>query len=151
LFDFFQNGGINKEFMIFNTIENAVINKSVDAGVIIHENRFTYFEKGLKKVIDLGEFWESQTMLPIPLGGIVAKKEMGYEMAQTVSNLIKESLLFAYKHPEKLWPYIKKHAQEMEEDVIKSHIKLYVNEFSVELGEVGHAAIKKMKEMIQLS
>ncbi len=151
LFDFFQTNGVQKNFMVFNEIENAVLNHSVDAGVIIHENRFTYTERGLVKIVDLGEYWETHTGYPIPLGGIVAKKELGFDLAKRISDLIKESILFAYANPSKVWGYIKENAQEMEDEVIQQHIGLYVNDYSIDLGDHGHAAITKMKEMVQLS
>jgi 1,4-dihydroxy-6-naphthoate synthase len=150
LFNFFQTNAVQKNFIVFNEIENAVLNCSVDAGVIIHENRFTYSERGFVKIVDLGEYWETLTGYPIPLGGIVAKKELGIGLARCISDLIKESILFAYSNPTKVWSYIKENAQEMEDEVIQQHIGLYVNDFSIDLGVHGQAAIAKMKEMVQL-
>ena len=151
LFDYFQTNTVRKDFMVFNEIEGAVLNKTVDAGVIIHENRFTYSERGLVKIVDLGEFWEKHTGYPIPLGGIVAKKELGVEIAKTISNLIRESILFAQANPSKIWNYIKENAQEMDDAVIQQHIGLYVNDYSLELGVKGHLAIAKMKELVLLN
>jgi 1,4-dihydroxy-6-naphthoate synthase len=151
LFDYFQTIPVLKDFMAFNEIEGSVLNQTFDAGVIIHENRFTYSERGLVKIIDLGEFWESHTGYPIPLGGIVAKKELGVEMAKIISDLIKESILFAKANPNKIWDYIKENAQEMDDSVIHQHIGLYVNDYSLELGVQGHLAIAKMKELVHLN
>jgi len=147
LFDFFQDLPVQKVFLPFNEIEEAVQNQIVDAGVIIHENRFTYFDHGLKKIMDLGEFWEEKTAYPIPLGGIVAKKALGLSIAQDISSLIKESIQFAMNNPRVVWPYIKHHAQEMDDDVIWSHINLYVNDYTLDLGELGKKAIEKMKQV----
>jgi 1,4-dihydroxy-6-naphthoate synthase len=147
LFDFFQDLPVQKVFLPFNEIEEAVQNQIVEAGVIIHENRFTYFNHGLKKIMDLGEFWEEKTAYPIPLGGIVAKKVLGLSIAHDISVLIKESIQFAMNNPRVVWPYIKQHAQEMDDDVIWSHIKLYVNDYTLDLGEMGKKAIEKMKQV----
>lgn len=134
----------NKIEYVFNEIENAVINGEVDAGLIIHENRFTYEAKGLKKVIDLGEYWQSLIQAPIPLGGIVIKRNLNLELQQKVNRLIKKSIEFAFANPLICKPYVKLNAQEMNDDVIDKHIALYVNNFSLDLGEVGIKAIKLM-------
>jgi len=132
----------NKKEMLFSDIENALLLNIIDAGLIIHENRFTYQEKGLEKIIDLGEFWESLIKAPIPLGGIVVKKNIDKKLQQTVDLLIRQSVEFAFKNPESSMPFVKKHAQEMSEEVMKKHIALYVNEFSIDLGEIGKKAIQ---------
>jgi 1,4-dihydroxy-6-naphthoate synthase len=129
---------------VFNEIEDAVLNKKVDAGLIIHENRFTYQQKGLKKVLDLGEFWESLIHAPIPLGGIVIKRNLPDELQQQVNRLIKKSVEFAFANPESCMPYVREHAQAMEESVMKQHIQLYVNEFSIDLGDIGINAVQLM-------
>jgi 1,4-dihydroxy-6-naphthoate synthase len=134
----------NKVEMVFSEIEDAVLNEKVDAGLIIHENRFTYQEKGLKKVRDLGEFWESLIHSPIPLGGIVMKRELGEQLHQQINSLIRKSVEYAFAHPESSMPYVREHAQEMKEDVMKKHIDLYVNSFSVDLGEQGKKAVELM-------
>lgn len=134
----------HKVFKVFNEIENAVLNNEVEAGVIIHENRFTYQQKGLHKIIDLGDYWEQTTGLPIPLGGIVVKKSVGVHAAQ-LDRLIRASVEYAFKHHHKqLSDYVKQHAQEMSEDVMRQHIDLYVNEYSVDLGEKGKQAIEQL-------
>lgn len=132
----------NKVFKVFNEIEDAVSNKKVDAGVIIHENRFTYHLKGLNKLMDLGEYWEQTTGLPIPLGAIVAKRSLPHEIIQKVDKLIRQSLEYAYaNHYEELTDYVKQHSQEMSEEVMRQHINLYVNDYSLNLGEDGKKAV----------
>lgn len=130
-----------KEVMLFSDIENAVLDGRVDAGVIIHENRFTYQQKGLVKIIDLGEYWEQTTGNPIPLGGIFIRKDIPAETRQQIDQLIHESLRFAWKHYPQLSDYVKQHAQEMEEQVMRKHIDLYVNDFSLDLGAEGQSAV----------
>ncbi|MEP6464816.1 MAG: 1,4-dihydroxy-6-naphthoate synthase [Parafilimonas sp.] len=138
----------NKVFTIFNEIENAVLKNEVDAGVIIHENRFTYQDKGLYKLMDLGDYWETQTQLPIPLGGIVAKKNLDEKIIQKIDGLIKASVEYAFRNNyNELSDYVKIHAQEMSESVMRSHIDLYVNNFSVALGNDGKKAVEKLLEI----
>jgi len=134
----------NKEILVFSDIENAVLDGRVDAGVIIHENRFTYQQRGLVKIIDLGEYWESTTGSPIPLGGIVIRKSLPAELKQQVDQLIHDSLQESFKHYPTLSPFVTSHAQEMEESVMRQHIELYVNDFSLDLGEAGRAAIDRL-------
>ncbi|MBX7182519.1 MAG: 1,4-dihydroxy-6-naphthoate synthase [Bacteroidia bacterium] len=148
LFDYFQKFPVKKSFMIFNQIEEAVLDGRADAGVIIHENRFTYLEKGLEKIIDLGDFWERSTQRPIPLGGIVARSNFDISLLSLINSLIRQSIEFAYQYPERIWPYILSHAQEMEDEVIRKHIQLYVNDFTLDLGKEGHEAILRMKSVI---
>lgn len=133
----------NKEFLIFNEIENAVLNGKAGAGVIIHENRFTYHDKGLVKLMDLGEFWEQSTGSPIPLGGIVVKKELGKQVMQKLDSLIKKSLAYSFQKYPVISAYVSSHSQEMNEDVMRKHINLYVNNFSVDLGAEGKEAVHK--------
>ncbi len=141
----------NKVECVFSDIENAVLSGEVDAGLIIHENRFTYQDRGLKKIIDLGEFWDSLIHAPIPLGGIVIKRNLGNELQQKVNRLIKKSVEFAFANPESSMAYVKANAQEMSEEVMKKHIALYVNDFSIDLGETGINAVQllfnKAKEL----
>ena len=139
---FFPKVSLKKE-MLFSKIEDALLNEETDLGVIIHENRFTYEKRGLKKVADLGELWESETHLPIPLGGIVAKKTFPPEIISTIEKLIRESVLYAFQHPQETIPFVKKHSQTMEEEVMWQHIHLYVNDYSISLGEKGRAAVEK--------
>lgn len=133
---------IHKKEILFSDIEEAVLSHKVDAGLLIHENRFTYQEKGLEKIIDLGEFWESLIQAPIPLGGIVVKKSVDISLQKTIDNLIKQSVEFAFANPESCIPFVKQHAQEMNEEVMKKHIALYVNDFSIDLGIIGKKAIQ---------
>lgn len=130
-----------KKFMVFSAIEDAVLNGDVDAGVIIHENRFTYQQKGLHKLVDLGEYWERQTGNPIPLGGIVMKKTFDGALQQKVDSLIKHSLEYAFKNYPLITDYVKQHSQEMSESVMRQHIDLYVNNYSLQLGPDGKAAV----------
>ncbi len=135
----------NKVFKVFNEIEDAVLTGDVDAGVIIHENRFTYQDKGLIKLIDLGDYWKTQTKLPIPLGGIVANKSIDKSTIKKIDALIKQSVQYALKNDyEQLSDYVKQHAQEMSEQVMRKHIDLYVNNFSVDLGNDGKNAVSKL-------
>ncbi len=132
----------NKVTYLFSDIEDAILEEEVDAGLIIHENRFTYEAKGLKKIIDLGEFWENHSQMPIPLGGIVIHRKYSVEFQNKISNIIKCSIKYAYKNPTSSLNYIKKYAQEMNAEVMKKHIDLYVNKYSLELGIKGKKAIK---------
>ena len=133
--------------MLFSDIENAVLNGSVDLGVIIHENRFTYQQKGLIKVIDLGELWEQKTGLPIPLGCIAAKKTLGRDVQMQIDGLIRKSLEYAFEQYPLLPAYVKEHAQTMDETVMRKHIELYVNKFSLTLDEEGEHAIETMHQV----
>lgn len=130
-----------KKFMVFSAIEDAVLNGDVDAGVIIHENRFTYQQKGLHKLVDLGEYWERQTGNPIPLGGIVMKRSFDSALQQKVDGLIKRSLEYAFENYPLITDYVKQHSQEMSEAVMRQHIDLYVNNYSLQLGADGKAAV----------
>jgi len=140
-----------KKFMVFSDIEDAILNGEVDAGVIIHENRFTYEQKGLKKIMDLGEFWEQQTGFPIPLGGIVMRRSFDEPLRRHVDELIKQSLSYAYNKYPQISDYVREHAQEMEETVMRQHIDLYVNNYSLELGNDGRAAIQKFLSVLETS
>jgi 1,4-dihydroxy-6-naphthoate synthase len=134
----------NKKFVVFHQVEDAVLNGEADAGVIIHENRFTYQQRGLVKLMDLGEFWEEKTGVPIPLGGIVAKRTLPVEVISTIDNLIRESVEFAFSNYPLITGYVKEHSQEMDESVMKQHIDLYVNNYSVDLGEDGKKAVQTL-------
>ncbi|MEI7500454.1 MAG: 1,4-dihydroxy-6-naphthoate synthase [Bacteroidota bacterium] len=136
-----------KHFMLFSDIEQAILNGSVDAGVIIHENRFTYEQKGLKKILDLGNFWEKLTGSPIPLGGIVARKGLGNDLINKLNRVMHRSVEFALKYPEVAMPFVREHAREMDEDVMKKHIRLFVNENTLSLGTSGKAALAKLQQI----
>jgi 1,4-dihydroxy-6-naphthoate synthase len=132
----------NKTEMVFSAIESALLDEVVDAGVIIHENRFTYADKGLKKILDLGEFWERTTSAPIPLGGIVVKRSLPPDVQQRVNRVMRRSVEYAFAHRDASLPFVREHAQEMSEAVMYKHIDLYVNEYSVDLGPDGRRAIE---------
>jgi len=127
--------------MPFHRIIAAVAAGEVEAGVIIHESRFTYQELGLHQVLDLGHWWETDTGLPIPLGGILARRSLGAELIETIDCALQQSVEFAQSHPEQTRSYIKQHSQELADDVIDSHIALYVNDFTRNLGNEGVGAI----------
>lgn len=136
-----------KIFMPFHEIENAVLNGTVDAGVIIHENRFTYQHKGLFNWADLGEIWEKNTGHPIPLGGIVARRAYNNSLLNKINRVINKSLAYAYEHHASLPEFVTENAQEMSEAVMRSHIDLYVNAYSLDLGITGRAAVWKLLEV----
>ena len=130
-----------KKEYLFSDIEEAILDGEVDAGVIIHENRFTFEKKGLKKIIDLGEDWEEKTNSPIPLGGIVINRKFDAQLQQKVNRVMKRSVEFALANPNSGYDFVKKYAQEMDDAVIQKHISLYVNNFTVDLGEKGKNAV----------
>ncbi len=146
LFSLFFAELTNRREMIFSEVEDAVLNGNADAGVIIHENRFTYEKKGLKKVCDLGELWEQETGLPIPLGGIAIKKSLPGEVKQRINKATRESIEYAFENPYASQDYVKHHAQEMEPDVIRKHIETYVNKYSLDLGTDGRKAIEVLMQ-----
>lgn len=130
--------------MPFNEIIGAVANDRVDAGLIIHESRFTYPSFGLKKIIDLGEWWEKETGLPIPLGGIIAKRVFGEGLNKKINKTIRKSVEYAFSNRAEPMDYIKKHSQELSEDVINQHINLYVNDYSLDVGQDGEKAVSEL-------
>ncbi len=138
-----------KEEMVFSEIETALLTNEIDLGVIIHENRFTYQDKGLIKVMDLGEFWELETGLPIPLGGIVMNRTLPEDVKNKFSRVLKRSVAFAMENPKSGIDFIKHHSQEMAEDVIYKHINLYVNDYTLDLGETGKKAVNLLFEKAQ--
>jgi len=128
----------------FHEIMTAVIDGQADAGVIIHESRFTYQQYGLQQVLDLGQWWEEDSGCPIPLGGILAKRSLGAKRIKQIDSALRASVEFAFANPQQPQDYIKQHAQELEDDVIRSHIQLYVNDFSVDLGAEGVQAVETL-------
>ncbi|MDO3644616.1 menaquinone biosynthesis family protein [Mucilaginibacter sp. L3T2-6] len=132
----------NKIELVFSEIEDAVLDGRIDIGLIIHENRFTYQDKGLKKILDLGDYWEKQTGCAIPLGGIVANRELPSDIQHKINRVIRRSVEFAFENPKSGLEFIRSHAQEMSEEVMYKHIGLYVNQYSVDLGAEGKKAIK---------
>ena len=138
-----------KQVMVFSEIENALLDGKIDLGLIIHENRFTYMDKGLHKVVDLGSYWEELTDCAIPLGGIVVNRNLDHDVQLKVNRLIRKSVEFAFANPSSGIDFISSHAQEMDEEVMYKHIELYVNQYSVELGTEGRKAIDIMFNMAQ--
>lgn len=134
----------NRQEMLFHEVMPAIQRGEVDAGVIIHENRFTYQDEGLVCIRDLGEHWESKTGLPIPLGAIVAKKSLGEDVIARLEQVMQESVAYAFAHPEASAEFVKCHAQELSPEVCAAHIGLYVNDFSLNMGEEGRRAVDKL-------
>lgn len=141
----------NKKEMVFSEIESALLTGRIDAGLIIHENRFTYAAKGLHKIIDLGDYWEKETGLPIPLGGIVAKRALPDEIKHKINRVLRRSIEFAFANPESGMDFIRQHAQEMDDAVMNQHIELYVNAYSVDLGEEGRNAVTTLFDRAKTS
>jgi len=135
---------LSKKEYIFSDIETALINDEVDAGLIIHESRFTYYKKGLLKIADMGEYWEKLTGMPIPLGAIVINRSVPEEIALKVNRILKRSLEYAYKDSIASYDFVVQNAQEMDKDVMNNHIRLFVNEFTLQLGSEGRASIEKL-------
>lgn len=135
-----------KTEMVFSEIENALLNNQIDIGLIIHENRFTYQDKGLHKIMDLGEFWEDLTSSPIPLGGIMIRRNFPEDLKQKVNRVIRRSVEFAFANPKSGLEFIRSHSQEMSEEVMYKHIELYVNKYSIDLGEEGRKAVSVLFE-----
>ncbi len=141
----------NKTEVIFSEIEARVLDGTYDAGLIIHESRFTYAQKGLTKLIDLGDWWENTMNAAIPLGGIVMKRSYDAELCAKVDAVIKDSLKYAWDHYPVLGPFVTEHAQEMDESVMRQHIELYVNNYSTDLGEDGRKAVVTLFEQAKKS
>lgn len=131
----------NKAEYLFSDIEELILDNEVDAGLLIHENRFTYKKRGLKKIADMGEYWESNFAKPIPLGGIAISRDLPSEVAAAVNRSLRRSIDFAFSNPESSYPYVRQYAVSMEKDVMLNHINLYVNEFTRDLGKDGIDAV----------
>ncbi len=157
LFSFAFPDALQKQFMRFDNIEKWLLDDqstvnnghASKCGVIIHENRFTYEQKGLHKIVDLGEYWEEKTQSPIPLGGIVMKRTIDIELQKTVDRLVKKSVEYAFGNYPFITDYVKQHSQEMDEEVMRKHINLYVTDYSLSLGEEGRKAVKKLLEIYE--
>ena len=149
LFSYAYPDAKNISFYVFNEIESAVLSGEVDAGVIIHENRFTYAQKGLYKITDLGAEWETKTKSPIALGGIVASNRIPKPIMQQVDQLIAKSVAYAFNSYPSISEYVSCNAQEMSEAVMRQHIDLYVNDFSSDMGETGKNAIVTLVDIYQ--
>jgi 1,4-dihydroxy-6-naphthoate synthase len=139
----------NKQFLVFNEIEAAVLSGAVDAGVIIHENRFTYQDKGLIKLMDLGAYWEEKLDCPIPLGGIIMQNTFDLATQNKIEQLIKKSVEYAFQYYPQITEYVRCHAQEMSESVMRQHIDLYVNNYSIDLGIEGRKAVNTLMNVYQ--
>jgi 1,4-dihydroxy-6-naphthoate synthase len=144
LFSLAYPEAVDKRPMLFSRIEEAVLDGEVAAGLIIHENRFTYQQKGLVKLLDCGEFWESQYRLPIPLGGIAVRRDLDAATRGKINRALKRSVEYAFERPESSRAFVRAHAQEMDEEVMMRHIALYVNEFSRDLGVEGRGAVENL-------
>ncbi len=138
--------GKNKNEVLFSEIENQLIRGETDLGLIIHENRFTYQDKGLHKILDLGDYWEQQTGCAIPLGGIVANRNLPQNIQHKINRVLQKSVEFAFANPKSGLEFIRSHSQEMSEEVMYKHIDLYVNQYSVDLGTEGRKAIRILFE-----
>jgi 1,4-dihydroxy-6-naphthoate synthase len=130
--------------LVFSDIEGALLEGRFDAGLIIHENRFTYQAKGLHRILDLGEFWEQETSTPIPLGAIAVRRTLPDDVKRAINGLVRQSVEYAFAHREASLPYVRAHAQEMSDEVMYKHIDLYVNRYSVDLGEDGRRAVSTL-------
>ncbi len=131
-----------KKPYLFSDIESVVLDEEMDAGLLIHENRFTYAQRGLQKIVDFGEYWEDTMKSPIPLGGIAIKRTLDESLKHRFNEILTKSVAYAFEHPKEAYPYIRKYAQEMDEDVMYKHIDLYVNDFTRNLGQQGREAIE---------
>ena len=136
----------DKKVYLFSDIEDVVLSNEVDVGVVIHETRFTYQKRGLIKLNDLGDFWETETGLPIPLGGIAIRRDLSQNVKVLVQQLIAQSVNFAFANPDLSTNYVRTYAQEMDVEVMRKHIQLYVNSYSADLGDSGRSAINFLLE-----
>jgi len=134
-------------FVPYDRIFDLLASGEADCGVIIHESRFTFEQAGFAPVVDLGAWWEEKTGLPIPLGGIAARKELGQPLIERIEVLIQTSIQRAMDRPEETLPYIRQHAQEMDQAVLTAHIQTFVNPFSLDLGVPGQQALKALETM----
>ncbi len=144
LFSIFYPGAQQKKELLFSEIEGALLRNEADAGVIIHENRFTFEQKGLLKIADLGELWESETGMPIPLGGIVVDRCLPPEIQLRIERILRRSVEYAQAHVDSSVSFVKKYAKELDMEVIRKHISLFVNDFTVDLGEEGINAVVRL-------
>lgn len=139
----------HKQEMVFSDIEGAVLDGTIDVGLIIHENRFTYQNRGLQKILDLGDYWEKRTGCAIPLGGITINRKLPHDVQLTMNRVLRRSVEFAFDHPKSALDFIRSHAQEMSEEVMYQHIELYVNKYSIDLGAEGRKAIESLFRIAQ--
>jgi 1,4-dihydroxy-6-naphthoate synthase len=144
LFSIAWPNALDKREYLFSDIEDALLNDEVDAGLIIHETRFTYYKKGLQKIADMGEYWEKLTNLPIPLGTIVINRSVNEDIALKVNRILRRSLDYAYRDSIASYDFVAGNAREMDSDVMNNHIKLFVNEFTADLGKEGKQAVESL-------
>jgi len=144
LFSIAWPDAVNKVEYLFSDIDNAILKGEVDAGLIIHETRFTYYDKGLRKIADMGEYWANLTGLPVPLGAIVIRRNISEDVMQKVNRILRRSLEYAYKDSFASYDFVSGNAKEMDSTVMNNHIKLYVNEYSLDLGNRGRLAINEL-------
>lgn len=137
----------NKKSYLFSEIESVILSDEADIGVLIHENRFTYAEKGLRLIEDLGAFWERETKLPIPLGGIVVNRRIPEIIQLQIQKCIYKSIRFAFDNPESSLAYMRQYAQEMREEILHKHVQTFVNDFSLSLGMEGQEAVRKLLDL----
>lgn len=133
-----------KKFYLFSEIMDVVMSNEADVGVIIHESRFTFEQKGLLKVLDLGDYWEKKSGMPTPLGGIVVRRDLPEYVKVDLNGMLRESIEYAFEKPQEVMPYVKQYAQEMDEEVMLRHIDLYVNRYSLSLGQNGRNAVMEL-------
>jgi 1,4-dihydroxy-6-naphthoate synthase len=143
----FPDHGITKS-LVFSEIEDAVLSGEYEAGVLIHEGRFTYEEKGLQLIMDLGENWHSISSLPVPLGGIAVDRRRDPETIRKIGRVLRRSIQYAMDNPEESGEYVACHAQEMDSDIQKKHIGLFVNKYTLEIGEEGERAVNELFKMV---
>lgn len=141
LLSYFEPRLANRQEMLFHEVMPSVQNGDAAAGLIIHENRFTYQDRGLVCLQDLGAYWEEKTGLPIPLGAICVRRSLGEELIAKIDQLLHDSIAHAFAHPEASMPFVRAHAQELSESVMQQHIQLYVNDFSLDMGLQGREAV----------
>ncbi len=136
----------NKKPYLFSDIEDVVLSEECDAGLVIHETRFTYKKRGLNLIADLGNLWEEKFNLPIPLGGIAIKRSLPENVKSDINKILKKSIEYAFANPDSAMKFMKQNAVELEEEIIRKHVALYVNNFSIDLGNEGKKAIEKLME-----
>lgn len=134
----------DKKFYLFSDISEVILSGEVDAGVLIHEERFTYRDKGLQLVADLGECWERLTSLPIPLGAIVINRSLDPEICQQINSLLVDSIKYAFANPLSSREFVRSHARELSSETINRHIEMFVNDFSLDIGKEGRLAVERL-------
>lgn len=144
LFSIAYPSATDKKVYLFSDIEEAVLSDEADAGLLIHETRFTYQQKGLRKIMDMGEYWENETSLPLPLGAIAVRRDLSADAQTKVNAVLTESVRFALQNPARPAEFVARHAQATDPEVCRRHINLYVNDFSVALGEKGELAVRTL-------